>query len=88
MSVPTQTTSLDALRTSVRRLRSIVEPLDDELAGTATAEDFAPQTWDEWNAETPRAQVVDGLAADAALLAALEALGADQRDGFTFAMGR
>ena len=61
--------------------------LDDELAGTTTPEDFAPQTWDEWNARSARAQVDGGLAADAALLAALEGLSAEQRDEFTFAMG-
>jgi uncharacterized protein (TIGR03083 family) len=116
-----QITRLDALRESVRRLRGIVEPLDDdgivqsayptdwtiaqvmshvgsgavilqrrlddELAGATTAEEFAPRTWDGWNAKVPRAQADDGLAADAALLAALEALSADQRNEFTFAMG-
>jgi uncharacterized protein (TIGR03083 family) len=61
--------------------------LEDVLAGTTTPEEFAPQIWDEWNAKGPRAQVDDGLAADAALLAALEALSADQRDAFAFAMG-
>lgn len=40
----------------------------DELAGAATGEDFAPRIWDEWNTKEPRAQVDDGLAADAALL--------------------
>jgi uncharacterized protein (TIGR03083 family) len=119
--VTDQITRLDALRTSVRRLRGIVEPLDDdaivqsayptdwtiaqvmshigsgavilqrrledELAGATTAEEFAPRTWDEWNAKVPRAQADDGLAADSALVAALEALSADQRDEFTFAMG-
>ena len=116
-----ETTDLDALRTSARRLRGIVEPLDDEaimqaayptewtiaqvmshlgsgavilqrrlhdeLAGTTTSDEFAPRIWDEWNATTPRAQVDDGLAADAAFLAALDALGDDERDRFRFEMG-
>ena len=116
-----QTTTLDALRMSVRRLRGIVEPLDadaiaqsaypsewtiaqvmshlgsgavilqrrleDELAGTTTSDEFAPRIWDEWNAKSPRAQVDDGLGADAAFLAALDALRADERDEFAFVMG-
>ena len=61
--------------------------LHDELAGTTTSDEFAPQIWDEWNATTPRAQVDDGLAADAAFLAALDALSDDERDRFTFEMG-
>ena len=117
----TAQTRLDALHASARRLRGIVQPLDDdalvqsayptewtiaqvmshlgsgavilqrrlddELAGTTTPEDFAAQTWQEWNAKSPRAQVDDGLAADAAVVAALDALSSDQRDGFSFAMG-
>jgi uncharacterized protein (TIGR03083 family) len=115
------TTNLEALRTSVQRLRGIVEPLDDsavgrsayptewtiaqvmshigssavifqrriedELVGTTTSDDFAPSVWDEWNAKTPRAQVADGLAADAALLAALDALSDDQRNELTVSIG-
>jgi uncharacterized protein (TIGR03083 family) len=61
--------------------------LEDDLAGTTSAEEFGPRTWDEWNAKSPRAQADDGLAADAALLVTLEALSADQRDRFTFAIG-
>lgn len=29
--------------------------LDDELAGTTTAEDFAARTWDGWNGSRPSA---------------------------------
>ena len=61
--------------------------LEDGLAGTTIPEEFAPRIWDEWNAKVPRAQVDDGLVADAALLAALEALSADQREAFAFSMG-
>lgn len=116
-----QISRIEALRTSVERLRGMVAPLDDdaivqpaypsewtiaevvshvgsgavisrrrledELAGSALADDFAPKTWDEWDAKSPRAQVDDGLVADAAFLAALGSLDADQRDAFTFAMG-
>jgi len=116
-----QKTRLDALRTSVGRLRGIVEPLaddaivesayptewtiaqvmshlgsgavilqrglEDQLAGSTTPDDFAPGVWDEWNARTPRAQVDDGLAADRAFLAALDAVSAEQREAFSFAMG-
>ncbi len=61
--------------------------LDDQLAGTSTADDFAPEIWDEWNAKTPRAQVDDGLTADAAFLAQLEAVSAHARERFSFSMG-
>jgi uncharacterized protein (TIGR03083 family) len=116
-----RSTALTALRASVERLRSIVEPLDDgaigrsaypsewtiaqvmshlgsgavilqrrfddQLAGITTPDELAPRTWDEWNAKTPRAQVDDGLAADADLLAHLEATNDDQRERFSFSMG-
>lgn len=38
--------------------------------------------WDRWNAKTPRDQVHDALAADAAFLDRLDALGATERDGW------
>lgn len=115
------TPRLNALSTSVHRLRSIVEPLDDasitrpaypsewtiaqvmshlgsgavifvrrlgdQLSGVATPDDFAPSVWDEWNAKAPRAQVDDGLAADAAFLAALDAASDDERREFSFPLG-
>ena len=43
--------------------------------------------WDTWNAKSPVAQRDDALAADAALLAQLEAVAPDDRDRFTSAMG-
>ena len=61
--------------------------LENELARSVTSNEFAPRTWDEWNAKTPRAQVDDGHTADAELLAALDALSDAERDGFTFTMG-
>ena len=115
------TPRLNALSTSVHRLRSIVEPLDDaaivrpaypsewsiaqvmshlgsgaviftrrlvdQRSGADTPDDFAPSVWDEWNAKSPRAQVDDGLEADAAFLAALDAASEDERREFSFPLG-
>jgi uncharacterized protein (TIGR03083 family) len=61
--------------------------LEDTLAGTPTPDDFAPGVWDEWNAKTPVAQRDDALAADAALLARLEAVTSEEAGRLTFAMG-
>ncbi|MFM2070436.1 MAG: hypothetical protein RLZZ623_699 [Actinomycetota bacterium] len=61
--------------------------LDDALAGAATADEFAPQTWDAWNAKSPRSQVDDALVADAAFLAALEGLTDAERGAFSFSLG-
>ena len=43
--------------------------------------------WDTWNAKSPEEQRDDALAADAALLARLEAVAPDDRDRFSSAMG-
>ena len=43
--------------------------------------------WDTWNAKSPGAQRDDALAADAGLLARVEAVAPEARDRFTFAMG-
>ncbi len=114
-------TPLDVLHASVHRLRSIVEPLDEDaitapahpsewtiaqvlshlgsaavifgrrlddgLAGRETPDDFAPAVWAEWDAKSPRGQVDDGLAADAALLARLEGLDDAERARVSFSMG-
>jgi uncharacterized protein (TIGR03083 family) len=61
--------------------------LEDALGGRDTPDDFAPTVWDTWNAKSPTAQRDDALAADATLLAHLEALGTDDRERFTTAMG-
>jgi len=61
--------------------------LEDVLAGVATPDDFAPGVWDEWNAKTPVAQRDDALAADAALLARIEAVTSEEAGARTFAMG-
>jgi uncharacterized protein (TIGR03083 family) len=112
---------VDALRSSVERLRDLAAPmseeeltagayptewtvaqvlshlgsgavimqrrLDDALAGQDTPDDFAPGVWDSWNAKGPVAQRDDALAADAALLARIEAVPPDERNTFTSAMG-
>src|SRR4051794_41733676 len=99
---------VDALRSSVERLRDLAAPmseeeltagayptewtvaqvlshlgsgavivqrrLEDALAGRDTPDDFAPAVWDTWNAKGPVAQRDDALAADAALLARIEAV--------------
>ena len=116
----TQTT-LALLRSSVARLRRIVEPLDDAsvdqpafpaewsiaqvlshlgsgaeimqrglddtVNGRETPESFAPSVWDAWNAKSSRAQVDDALAADAALLARLEAVATSGAAELEFPMG-
>jgi uncharacterized protein (TIGR03083 family) len=61
--------------------------LEDALAGQDTPDDFAPGVWDTWNAKGPVAQRDDALAADAALLARIEAVPPDDRNTFAFAMG-
>src|SRR3954465_10067097 len=98
---------VDALRSSVDRLRDLAAPmseeeltagaypaewtvaqvlshlgsgavitqrrLEDALAGQNTPDDFAPGVWDSWNAKSPVAQRDDALAADAELLARIQA---------------
>ena len=61
--------------------------LDDILAGQPTADDFAAGVWETWNAKSPGEQREDALAADAALLARIEAVSPEQRSTFTMAMG-
>jgi uncharacterized protein (TIGR03083 family) len=61
--------------------------LEDTLAGQDTPDDFAPGVWSSWNARGPVAQRDDALAADAALLARIEAVPPDERNAFTSAMG-
>jgi uncharacterized protein (TIGR03083 family) len=112
---------VDALRSSVERLRDLAAPmseeeltagayptewtvaqvlshlgsgavivqrrLEDALAGRDTPDDFAPAVWDTWNAKGPVAQRDDALAADAALLARIEAVPPDDAETFASAMG-
>ena len=112
---------IDALRSSVERLRDLAAPmneeeltagayptewtvaqvlshlgsaavitqrrLEDALAGHDTPDDFAPGVWNTWNAKGPDAQRADALAADAALLARIEAVPPDHRNTFASAMG-
>jgi len=61
--------------------------LQDIRAGSATPDEFAPSVWDEWNAKTPRAQADDALAADEAVLEALEDVSEAERAQLTFPMG-
>ena len=61
--------------------------IDDALAGVDAPDDFAPSIWDVWNAKSPRAQVDDGLAADAAYLARIESVSDEDRSGFAMALG-
>ncbi|MGD0944157.1 MAG: maleylpyruvate isomerase N-terminal domain-containing protein [Acidimicrobiales bacterium] len=61
--------------------------LDDVLAGLDTPDDFAPGVWDTWNAKTPTAQRDDALTADAALLAGIDSVTADEREAFSLDMG-
>ncbi len=61
--------------------------LQDARAGTETPDSFAPAVWDEWNAKSPRAKADDALAADRALVEALEAVSDEERAALTFSMG-
>jgi uncharacterized protein (TIGR03083 family) len=61
--------------------------LQDVMAGTATPDDFNQSVWDEWNAKSPRAQADDALAADEALMQALEAVDEAERARMTFSLG-
>ncbi len=61
--------------------------LDDDLADRGTPDDFAPGVWGTWNAKAPTAQRDDALAADAALLARIDAVNPDVRETFSLAMG-
>ena len=61
--------------------------LEDAVAGQDTPDDFAPGVWDTWNTKSPVAQRDDALAADAALLAQLEAVTPEDRDRFSSDMG-
>jgi uncharacterized protein (TIGR03083 family) len=61
--------------------------LDDVIAGQPTPDDFAPGVWDTWNAKPPAARRQDALVTDAELITRLDAVTADQRDRFSFAMG-
>ena len=61
--------------------------LDDALTGTPTPVDFNPGVWDVWNAKSPRTKVDDGLMADGAFVARLEAVAPGERARFRTSMG-
>ena len=55
--------------------------------GVETPDDFNASVWAEWDAKSPRAQVDDALAADAAFAAQVAAVPQADRDRFTTAFG-
>jgi len=59
----------------------------DSLDGTTTPDDHNPGVWAIWDAKSPREQVDDGVAADAAFLAHLLAVPEADRRRFTTALG-
>jgi uncharacterized protein (TIGR03083 family) len=61
--------------------------IDDAAAGFETPDDFAAAVWDTWDAKPARAQVDDGLIADAAVLERLARVGDDERATLRIAMG-
>ena len=61
--------------------------ITDSLAGRDTPDDFNPTVWAEWDAKSPRSQADDGLVADAALMADLDALPAGDRSRLQISMG-
>jgi uncharacterized protein (TIGR03083 family) len=61
--------------------------MEDTLADRPTPDEFAPGVWDTWNAKSPAAQRDDALAADAALLARIDAASPEERSSFTMTMG-
>jgi uncharacterized protein (TIGR03083 family) len=61
--------------------------LEDVRAGAATPDDFNQSVWDEWNAKSPRAQADDALAADKAMMEAIEAVGEGERGSLAFSIG-
>ena len=61
--------------------------LDDGLAGRDTPEGTNEAVWAEWDAKSPQAKAIDGIAADSDFTARLESLGSGERDSVKFAMG-
>jgi uncharacterized protein (TIGR03083 family) len=61
--------------------------LEDVTQGRATDPHFNESVWDEWNAKAPDTQVADALAADRAMLTALDTLDDPRRRAFYFSMG-
>jgi uncharacterized protein (TIGR03083 family) len=59
----------------------------DGLAGSDTPQGFDRAVWDEWDAKSPRAKVVDGLSAIGSLTARLEALPEPERARLRTRMG-
>ncbi len=61
--------------------------IDDIVAGADTPDDFAPTTWEEWNAKGPSERAADGLKADESLLERVASLTDSDRAQFRFALG-
>ena len=61
--------------------------LEDTLAGREADGAFNQSVWDEWNAKSPDDQAAEALAADAALVAAVDETTEEQRSAFRHAMG-
>lgn len=62
--------------------------LEDTRAGRDTPDDFAPGIWGVWmECKAPSVRRADALAADADLIAGIEATTPEQRSTFAHAMG-
>jgi uncharacterized protein (TIGR03083 family) len=84
---PTEWTIADVLSHLGSAAAIMQRRLEDGLAGRDLPEEFSPGVWDEWNSKSPREQADDGLAADAALLARIEAVGDEEAKSFGFSLG-
>ncbi len=61
--------------------------LQASLDNVQPPDDSNQRVWDEWNAKSPRAKANDAVAADAAMMSALEEAHPDDRARFKLAMG-
>lgn len=61
--------------------------IEDALAGRPSDDDFAPATWDEWNAKTPEDQATDVLVVDRALVDRIGEITPAEAAAFEFSMG-
>jgi uncharacterized protein (TIGR03083 family) len=61
--------------------------LEAGLSKTQVPDDFAAPVWDEWNAKSPEAKAVDGLAADRALIEQFDAVPDAARATFQVPLG-
>ena len=61
--------------------------LEDALADRPADDDFAPATWDEWNAKSPEDQATDVLAVDQALVDRIAEITPAEAATFQLSMG-